>query len=196
MTRTFMPALAALAAGFVSFVSPVSAVQIGFDVTSSTSTLLGTGFIDYDASALTGVGFETLSAANGLTLSFTALAPGLSGTFSIDDDDFDFAVAQFFNGVAVGLNYLVTTASAPGGFGFASTIESLTNTSIVIGSDPGTAFGFFTGSSFGTGTLAFASVTEIPEPSVFGGAALVVGGALGLGLRRRRRVSGESSRPE
>ncbi|MBC8120711.1 MAG: hypothetical protein H7Y22_02600 [Gemmatimonadaceae bacterium] len=186
MTRTLVPALAALAAGLLNFASPAWAVQIAFDVNSSTGEPLGSGFVDSDSAALTGTGAETLDASDGLTLSFTALAPGLSGTFSIDDDDFDLAAAQFLDGLPVGLNYLVTTASVPGGFGFASTIESLSNTSIVIGTDPGTAFGFYTGGGFGTGTLAFA---EVPEPGLFAAAAVLAGAALGLGLKRRRALA-------
>lgn len=141
------------------------------------TTVLGTGSIDFDPAQLTGTGTETLTVTQGLTINFTFQSGALSGTFSQANDDFDGAIASFLNGTPVGLRFQVTTASAPFGFAFAATIESLDAESVVTGFDPGNRYGFFTGETSGTGTLVF-----VPEPQM--GSLLLAG--LVLGVRRRQ----------
>jgi hypothetical protein len=164
----------------------VQAAQFSFEVRSdANNSLLGSGTVDTGVATVAASGSQTLNASQGLLLSFTSLVPGLSGTFTQADDDFDVAVASFLNGAPVGLNFLVTAASAPGGFGFASNIESIGSTSLVIGFDTGARYGYFTGNTFGTGTLNF---EVVPEPSSVAGSLMLAVLALGFRMRLSRSV--------
>jgi len=163
------------------------ALQVPFEVLSDAdnTTVLGSGFIDFDPAQLTGTGTETLDVTQGLTINFTFQAGAFSGTLSQADDDFDGAIASFLNGTPVGLLFQVTTASAPFGFAFAATIESLDATSVITSDAPGSRYGFFTGETSGTGTLVF-----VPEPQM--GSLLLAGLSLrllrGRGTRRGVRA--------
>jgi hypothetical protein len=168
------------------------AAQFSFEVRSdANNSLLGSGTLDTGAATVATIGSQTLNASQGLLLSFTSLVPGLSGTFTQADDDFDVALASFLDGAPVGLNFLVTAASAPGGFGFASNIESISSTSLVIGFDTGARYGYFTGNTFGTGTLNF---EVVPEPNAMAGSLLL--GLLGLMSKSRLVPSGARLRKQ
>jgi hypothetical protein len=147
----------------------------------------GSGTFSVDNAGLTGVGTEQTS--NSLSISFTPTIPGVTGTlpFTQLNDDFAGAIVEFNNGQLVGLNYLVNLAPTSGGFAFADAIDFLDSTSVTIGSSGGSAFGFFTGQSFGTGVVIYTPVTgsePIPEPATLLG--LACAGLWGFRSRTKR----------
>jgi hypothetical protein len=129
------------------------------------------GSFQYDDSALTNTGLETLGVENGLAVAFNYLDTKYTET---DDTDFDsFPIASFNNGEVLGLSYFVADqfaiASAPstpdvGGDKFYIIDQSVNTTQV--------------------GTVKYA---KVPEPLAVGGTAIA--SVMSLWMQRKKRAT-------
>jgi hypothetical protein len=167
--------LAAAISVAVMGTKPVQAALVNYNFTVSATSGDNPGqyfgSFQYDDSALTNIGLETLGVENGLAVAFNYLDTNYT---EVDDTDFDsFPIASFNNGEVLGLSYFVADqfaiASDPstpdvGGNKFYTITQSVNTTQV--------------------GTVKYA---KVPEPLAVAGTAIA--GVMGLWMQRKKRAT-------
>ncbi|BDI17604.1 hypothetical protein ANSO36C_34060 [Nostoc cf. commune SO-36] len=148
-------------------------VNYGFTINATSGDNPGQyfGSFQYDDSALTNTGLETLGVENGLAVAFNYLGTNYT---EADDTDFNnFPIASFNNGEVLGLSYFVADQ-------------------FMIGSDPNTPnvggnnF-YLIDQSVNTTQVGTVRYAKVPEPLAIGGTAIA--GVMGLWMQRKKRAT-------
>jgi hypothetical protein len=170
-------AIAALAAISVAGVGakPAKAALLtyNFTVNATSGSNPGEyfGSFQYDGSALTSVGLETLGVENGLAVTFNYLGTNYT---EADDIDFDsFPIVSFNNGQVLGLSYFVADQ-----FVIASDINT---------PDVGGDRFYVVEQSVNTTEVGTVSYAKVPEPLAISGTAIA--SVMGLWIQRKKKVT-------
>jgi hypothetical protein len=151
-------------------------VNYGFTVNATSGDNPGQyyGSFQYEDSTLTGIGEETLSVSNGLSISFNYL-----GTQYTEANDFDYPlspVVSFTNGNLLGLSYLVEDRFFIGN-DLGNPNRGGTKFSSILSAD--------LLSATEVGTVSYFKGQPVPEPMTLGGTAIA--GMMGLSLKRKKK---------